>query len=137
MRIVLDTNILVAAVRSRTGASFRLVSMIPTARFRVALSLPLYYEYLDVLHRNDVRPVGLNDREITDFIDNILTHAETREIHFLWRHSLRDKKDDMVLELAVASQADYIVTFNIGDFANIELFGIEAIVPGEFLKRLD
>lgn len=82
----------------------------------------------------DVRPAGLTDTEIVDFVDNILTHSETRDIHFLWRQTLRDKKDDMVLEIAVAGQAEHTVTFNIKDFDNIELFGIEAITPSNFLE---
>lgn len=137
MRVVFDTNVLVAALRSRAGASFALISMIRSELFAPALSLPLYLEYVDVLHRADIKPDNVTDPEITDFIDNILIHSETRDIHFLWRQSLPDPKDDMVLELAVAAQAEYIVTFNVRDFVTIELFGIEAISPSEFLKRLD
>lgn len=136
MKIVFDTNVLVAALRSGSGASFALMSMIPTRQFTPALSLPLYLEYVDVLHRPDVRPVNSTNDEITDFIDNILVNSETRDIHFLWRQSLPDPKDDMVLEVAVAAQAEYIVTFNVRDFVNIELFGAEAVTPAEFLERL-
>ncbi len=137
MRVVLDTNILVAAVRSRSGASYRLISLLGSNQFELALSPPLYMEYRDVLGRSGVRPQGTTDQDIQDFVEHVLTHAEVRNVHFLWRHLLRDRKDEMVLELAVAAQADYIVTFNIRDFANIELFGIEAITPAEFLAKLE
>jgi putative PIN family toxin of toxin-antitoxin system len=134
MRVVFDTNVLVAALRSKTGAAFELVSMIPSPKFELALSLPLYMEYRDVLLRPNVKPIGVSDSDIEDFIDNILTNAKTRNIHYLWRHSLRDENDEMLLEIAVASQAEYIVTFNVRDFANIEFFGIECIRPGNFLN---
>ena len=133
LRVIFDTNVLVAALRSKYGASFQLLSMLPSAKFELALSLPLYMEYLDVLLRPTVKPVGVADADILDFIDEIIQHAQTQNIYFLWRPWLKDKKDDMILELAIASQADYIVTFNLKDFANIEHFGIEAITPKDFL----
>lgn len=136
MRIVLDTNVLVTAARSRIGASYKLISMLPSSKFELTLSLPLYMEYLDVLLRSNVKPEGVTDADVVDFVDNILVHSQTKNIYYLWRHSLMDRKDDMILELAVASQAEYIVTFNIKDFTNIELFGIEAIKPGDFLNLL-
>lgn len=136
MKVVLDTNVLVAALRSRQGASFALVSMIPSQLFTPAFSLPLYLECVAVLHRPIVRPAGMTDDEIKDFIDHILINSETKDIHFLWRQSLPDPKDDMVLELAVAAQAEYIITFNIRDFANIELLGVDAVTPAEFLEKL-
>ncbi len=67
-------------------------------------------------------------------IEKITESALYQDVSFLWRPWLKDKKDDMVLELAIASQSDFIVTFNIKDFQNIELFGIEAITPSDFLK---
>lgn len=137
MIIVIDTNVVVAALKSRTGASYKLVSKIPSAQFQAALSNSLYSEYRDVIFRPVIRPVGATDDNLTDFLDQILDHADTRNINYLWRPFLRDPKDDMLLEIAVASQAEYIVTYNIRDFDRIELFGIEAIRPGEFLKILE
>lgn len=133
LRVVFDTNILAAALRSKNGASFALISMLPSPKFKLALSLPLYMEYRDVLLRPEVKPAEISDAEILDFIDEILLNAMTKNIYFLWRPWLKDEKDDMILELAIASQADYIVTFNVKDFQNIELFGIEAITPKDFL----
>src|ERR1043166_5896579 len=115
LRVVFDTNVLAAALRSRSGASFQLVSLLSSAKFELALSLPLYMEYLDVLQRPSVKPTGVSDADILDFIDEILLKARTQNIYFLWRPWLRDEKDAMILELAVASQADYIVTFNVRD----------------------
>ncbi len=136
MRIVIETNVVVSALRSRTGAAFTLVSMIPSYRFITALSNPLYHEYLDVVFRPDVRPPNAADSDLLNFIDHILDHSETQRISYLWRPFLRDPNDDMLLELAVAAQAEFIVTYNVKDFVNIELFGIEAILPGDFLNVL-
>ncbi len=134
MRVVLDTNVLVAAARSQKGASFQIVSSLPLAKFGLAISLPLYMEYLDVLLRPEIKPVGLANSDVLDFVDEIVKHALTQDIYFLWRPWLKDEKDDMILELAIASQCSHIVTFNLKDFRNIELFGIEAIKPFHFLE---
>jgi len=134
LRVIIDTNVLVAALRSKSGASFQLVSLLFANKFKIAVSLPLYMEYLDVLLRPAVRPAGVSDADILDFVDEILLQAQTHNIYFLWRPWLKDEKDDMILELAIAAQADYIVTFNLKDFRSIELFGIEAIAPKDFLN---
>ncbi len=134
LRVVFDTNVLAAALRSKSGASYQLVSLLFANKFKIALSLPLYMEYLDVLLRPTVKPAGVSDTDILDFVDEILKQAQTQNIYFLWRPWLKDEKDDMILELAIASQANYIVTFNLKDFRSIELFGIEAITPKDFLN---
>jgi len=134
LRVVFDTNVLAAALRSKSGASFQLISLLFANKFKIAISLPLYMEYLDVLLPPTVKPAGVSDADILDFVDEILQQAQTQNIYFLWRPWLKDEKDDMILELAIASQADYIVTFNLKDFRNIELFGIETITPKNFLN---
>ena len=134
LRVVFDTNVLAAALRSKSGASYQLISLLFANKFKIAVSLPLYMEYLDVLLHPTVKPAGISDADILDFVDEILLQAQTQNIYFLWRPWLNDEKDDMILELAIASQADYIVTFNLKDFRNIEFFGIEAITPKDFLN---
>ena len=96
--------------------------------------MSLYMEYLDVLLRPTVKPAAVSDADILDFVDEILQQAQRQNIYFLWRPWLKDEKDDMILELAIASHEDYIVTFNLKDFRSIELFGIEAITPKDFLN---
>lgn len=137
MRVVFDTNVLVAAIRSNSGASFKLVSMLPDIRFTPAVSLTLYLEYLDILLRPENILAGKTSDNARSFIRRFLYFSHRQDIHFLWRPSLKDPNDDFVLELAIASQSEYILTFNRSDFANIELFGIEAITPGEFLSHLN
>lgn len=134
MRVVFDTNVLVSAARSRRGASYELISSLPSPKFKLVISLPLYFEYLDVLMRSDVRPPNLSDLEIMDVVNEIAASSYYHDIYFLWRPWLKDRKEDMILELAIASQADYLVTFNLKDFGGIELFGTKAVLPADFLK---
>lgn len=137
MRVVIDTNVLVAAMRSKTGASKRLISLLPSDSFEPAMSVALYLEYLDVMTREENIPPGVTDNEMVQFVREILSYSHKQGIYFRWRPTLKDADDDFVLELAIASQSEYIITFNEKDFRNIELFGIEAILPSSFLKRLD
>lgn len=137
MRVVIDTNILVAATRSRTGASRKLLALLPSDKFQPAMSVTLYLEYLDVMTREENIPVGLTDKDMIGFVREILSYSHKQGIYFTWRPSLKDADDDFVLELAIASQSEYIITFNEKDFRNIELFGIEVISPSSFLKYLN
>ena len=132
-QIVVDTNVLLSAVRSQFGASFRLLSLIEDSRFQTNLSVALALEYEDVLKRPALNP-NLTVQEVDDILDFLCQNASLREIFYLWRPTLRDPKDDFVLELAVESNCDYIVTFNTKDFAEAEKFGIKAVKPNEFLR---
>lgn len=136
MRVVLDTNILVAAIRSNRGASYKLLSLIPDTRFRVAISLPLYMEYLDVLGRSEHLSHKLTNKQKISAVRYLLSEAHLQEIYFQWRPFLTDADDDMVLELAVAAQAKYIVTFNLKDFRGVDTFGITAVSPKAFLQTI-
>ena len=135
MRIVLDTNILVAASRSRRGASYYLLKLIPDARFEFCLSMPLYLEYLDVLTRPE-HSIGLTEQQIYSTVRYLTGQAHLQEIYFHWRPFLPDINDDMVLELAVAARAKRIITFNLKHFRGINVFGIEAVSPRDFLIEI-
>jgi putative PIN family toxin of toxin-antitoxin system len=134
-RIVVDTNVLVAALKSRRGASFRLVTLIGRGRFEICVSVPLVLEYESAAKRVS-RSVGLRHSDVDDILNYLCSVAERRRIHFLWRPFLQDPNDDMLLELAVESESDYIVTFNVRDFAGIKQFGVAPIRPGDFLKKI-
>ena len=133
LRVVFDTNVLAAALRSKRGASFQLLSMLPSPKFQLAVSVPLYLEYLDVLMRPEVKPGEISNADVLGFVRKTLDYSHKQSICFGWRPWLKDPNDDMILELAIASQSSYIVTFNLKDFTKIELFGIEAITPSNFL----
>jgi putative PIN family toxin of toxin-antitoxin system len=134
-RVVLDTNVLVAALRSPRGASFRVLSLVGTSRFEVSVSVALVLEYEDVLLRQR-SDIGLTEESIGDILDYVCSVAGRQEIFFLWRPCLRDPKDDMVLELAVAAGCDAVVTFNRADFRGIERFGVRILTPRELLVEI-
>ena len=133
--VVLDTNVLIAALRSSQGASYRLLSLIGTGAFELSVSVPLVFEYEDVAKRH-AAAVGLTAAEVDDVLDYLCSVAQHHRIYFLWRPVLRDPRDDMVLELAVEAACDFIITHNTRDFAGAERFGIQVITPGAFLRRL-
>lgn len=134
-RVVLDTNVVVAALRSRRGASYQLLSLLGEDRFEIAVSVPLVLEYEDVLTRSPGE--GLYSRqEIADLLDFLCQVAHRQRIFFLWRPCLPDPKDDMVLELAVAAGCEAIVTFNGRDFVGAERLGLRIDKPGDFLRSL-
>ena len=133
--VILDTNVLVSAVRSRRGASYRLLSLVGTSRFEISLSVPLVLEYEEALLRQ-VPTSALTQRDVRDLVDYLCSVGHAQEIFFLWRPRLRDPKDDLVLELAVAAGCDAIVTFNQRDFAGAGSFGIQILRPGELLAKI-
>lgn len=136
MRVVLDTSVLVAAARSRSGASFALVNAVPSPRFQICLSVPLYAEWQDVLSRPEHLPPGRNAAEALAAVRALAAYAHLQDIYFLWRPFLRDPDDDMVFELAVAAGCRYVVTHDTRDFAGSGSLGVQAILPGEFLRLL-
>lgn len=137
MRVVVDTNVLVAALRSNLGASFAFVSQLPSSKFQTVVTVPLYTEYQDVLTRPE-NMTGASSREaILGFLRYFAQISHRQEVFFLWRPWLKDPKDDMVLEAAVASQSHFIITFNQKDFSNINRFGIQITTPKEFLRIIE
>lgn len=135
-RVVLDTNVLGAALRSDAGASYRVVQLIGTGRFDVCVSVPLVCEYEAVLKRG-----GLHKRygrgDIDALIDFVVSVAHQQRVFYLWRPFLRDPKDDMVLELAVAARSPYIVTFNTEGFGPATQFGITIVKPAQLLHLIN
>lgn len=131
--IVIDTNVLVAALRSREGASFKLVMALTAGAYRPCLSVPLFIEYESVLKRSELVS-SLSSNDIDSFLDYFLSQSSIHEVFFLWRPFLKDPKDDLVLEAAVASQSQYLVTFNLRDFVDVDkFFGIRVVTPQQFL----
>jgi len=136
MRVVFDTNVLVAAVRSRRGASYALVNSIPSAEFDICLSVGLYAEWSEVLARPENLPPGRTSAEAAEFVRYLASQAHLQEIHFLWRPMLADADDDLVVELAFAAGCQHIITHNVADFRGTEQLGIAAITPREFLSLI-
>lgn len=132
---MLDTSVLVAAVRSRRGASFELIARLGTGAFDVAVSVSLVLEYESVLFRH-LTASSLNENDVRVLIDYICDIAVRQKIFFLWRPHLRDPGDDLILELAVAAGCDAIVTHNVRDFAGAEKHRVRIVTPKQFLQEL-
>ena len=131
-RVVLDTNIIIAAFRSRRGWSYRLLEVLDAGKFEICLSVPVMLEYEEVSKR-------LADRNAlpADHIDNVLNRlseiAHRTKVHFRWSTHLPDPDDDMILEAAVAGGCQYIVTFNVRHFRAASEFGLRVRTPRQFL----
>jgi putative PIN family toxin of toxin-antitoxin system len=132
-QIVADSNVFVTALRSQFGASYKLFSLIDKDIYKLNMSVPLALEYEAVAKRM-IGEISLNEEEIDNILDYIISNSNRWEIFYLWRPQLKDPGDDMVLELAVTASCNYIITYNVNDFKGIENFGIQAITPKEFLK---
>ncbi len=132
-QIVLDTNIVYSALRSKQEASYLLLSLLGSNAFEINLSVPLIIEYEDVLKRKQ-EPLTFSDDQIDQFLDYLCKIGNLHEVFFLWRPILKDPEDDMILELAVRANCKYIVTYNKQDFTGVEKFGLQLVPAKEFLQ---
>lgn len=135
LRVVIDTNVFVSALRSRRGASFRLLSLLGDERFTVCISVPLVLEYEEVTGRQ-AQELGVDKQDIDDILDYVCSVADRRKIFYLWRPYLRDPRDDLVLEVAVEAGCHFIITYNERHFAGIKQFDLETLTPKQFLQRI-
>ena len=138
MRLVLDTNVLVAALRSDQGASRKLLLAALDRRIRIVASVPLILEYEAVLTRPaHLAATGLSIQETNTVLDALVAVAEPIRLRFLWRPRLKYPADEMVLETAVNGGADRLVTFNLRHFKpTAKEFGILAVTPPEAWKEV-
>jgi putative PIN family toxin of toxin-antitoxin system len=136
MKIVLDTNVLVAALRSRRGAARWILERVLRGELPAIVSVALMLEYEAVLTRPEqLQAFNLTDEKVCRLLDGLCSVAEQTETVNLWRPLLRDANDEMVLEAAAHGGADVIVTFNVKDFVGCERVGVKAMTPGELLSR--
>jgi predicted nucleic acid-binding protein len=141
MRLVLDTAAMVAAIRSDRGASRWLLRSALERRRGLTLlvSVPLLIEYEAVMTRAEhLKAAGISVPDVEALLDAVAAVAEPVRLAYLWRPTLPDADDDMVLETAVNGRADWIITFNLRDFGPAaEQFGIAVLSLGEATKRLE
>jgi len=135
---VLDTDVLVAALRSDRGASRQILLSALDKRFELLLSVPLVLEYEGVLTRPEhLAACGLSSPEVERVLDDLISIATPVNLDFRWRPMLRDPDDDMVLETAANGNADAIVTFNQQDFVEASrTFGCLIILPAVALRQI-
>jgi putative PIN family toxin of toxin-antitoxin system len=138
MRLVLDTDVVVAALRSDQGASRQLLLAALDRRIVMLASVPLFLEYEAVLTRPEQRAItGLSMEETNEILYALAAVAERVTFRFLWRPQLKDPADEMVLSTAVNGRADHLATFNVRHFRiPASSFGIRATKPGEILQVL-
>jgi putative PIN family toxin of toxin-antitoxin system len=138
VRIVLDTSVLVAALRSRLGAVNAILRLIAQRQIVLLATPPLFLEYEDVLKRPEHRLVHrLSSEEVDDLLRELAALVEPVELHFRWRPQVHDSNDEMVLEAAINGDADALVTYNTADFsAACARFGVPVLTPADFLKRM-
>lgn len=138
MRLVLDTDVIIAALRSPGGASSALLLAADDGQVQLLATVPLFVEYEAVARRAEhVLAAGLAMADITIFLNRLVELVEPVEPWFLWRPQLRDPADEIVLEAAVNGRADALVTFNIRHFQPAaERFAVPVLRPGETLERM-
>ena len=132
VRAILDTNVIVSAMRSDRGTAFKVLSLVGTGRFEIIVSVALVLEYEAAL----ARWTSVSAEEISGLLDYLCSVADRQKIFYLWRPYLRDPMDDHVLEVAVASRSEVIVTFNKRDFVGCERFGLRVVEPRELLTEI-
>ena len=138
MRIVLDTSVLVAALRSRRGASNELLRRVAQSSLRPLVSTALFLEYEDVISRAEQRlATGMSEQDIESFLAALASACDPVEVHFRWRPQLSDPSDELVLEAAVNGMADALVTHNVRDFqVAAERFDLRVLTPQQSLKEM-
>jgi putative PIN family toxin of toxin-antitoxin system len=134
-RIVIDTSVFVAALRSRRGASWRLLEMAGDARWQMHMSVALALEY-EAVGKREAGKLGLSETVVDDIVDMLCKTSRHHAIHFRLRPELADPDDEFVLELAFIARCDFIVTHNVRHLRAAEDFGIGVVTPGQFLRTI-
>jgi putative PIN family toxin of toxin-antitoxin system len=136
IQVVLDTSVLVAAVRSSQGASFRILQRVGDPRWKLNLSPALLFEYEEIAAIH-AKKFWREPEHLGDLLDFLIANSNRPMISYSWRPILRDADDDMVVELAIAAQAEFIVTHNVRDFDGAARFGVGVLTPAGFLRKLE
>jgi putative PIN family toxin of toxin-antitoxin system len=138
--VVFDTNVIIASLRSRRGASFQLLKWVIEGdpRLQILLSVPLFLEYEAVLKREEQLAANhLQVQDIDTILDMLAARAKKIKIPFLWRPQLKDPKDEMVLEVAANGQGEAIITFNRKDFLPAtKRFNFQILSPSAFYAQI-
>lgn len=139
MKIVVDTSVLYQAMYSSLGASHAIFRMIRNGELKLALSIPVFEEYCDILLRNEsLDKFELDKKDIQGVLDFIALVGIKTDIRFLLRPNLRDGNDNIFMELAFASDSKFVITRNIRDFTfktELKLDEIQIVTPGEFMDK--
>ena len=132
-RVVLDANVIVAALRSQVGASHRLLLTLGHPRWRSVVTPALMYQYEDVARRPGHAP-GLSPQDISAILDLLYQRSDRQFVYFRWRPLSPDPGDDLILEAALAGRCDAVVSFNERHLRVARDFGIEVLKPADLLR---
>ena len=138
MKVVIDTSVWISALITKESSARDVLRLVLEDKVYPQMSEALFYEYEDVMKRKKIQsltPLTLEEQNTLFYA--YLSSAKWNEIYYMWRPNLKDENDNFVVELAVASGAEYIITYNIKDFKNAELvFKHKVITPEQFIKDL-
>jgi putative PIN family toxin of toxin-antitoxin system len=138
MRLVLDTAVMVAAIRSRNGASNKILRSCFEGHVQMLVSVPLMMEYEAVMSREEhLRASGLAQADIVALLDDVATVLVPVRLAFHWRPNLSDPDDDMVAETSANGGAEVLVTFNVRDFRQGVNFAFEVLTPAATVKKME
>jgi putative PIN family toxin of toxin-antitoxin system len=138
MIVVIDTNVLLQALKSKNGASHYILRLIREQKVTIALSLQVFKEYEDVLKRPEIlKIIGLSFSDIEKVLRFISYIAKPFTTYYLFRPNLKDEKDNIFVELSLVSNAQYVITNNIKDFtqnSDLKFDDLKIITPADFVK---
>jgi putative PIN family toxin of toxin-antitoxin system len=132
MEVILDTNVILAAARSRRGAAAAVLSMVATGRFHLNLSVALALEYEEVLKRESEKLL-MTQQEIEDLVAFLCANSTRREVHGSGFPLLNDPDDEFLARLAFAGACDHLITHNVRHLGELTAQGISVVTPREFL----
>ena len=135
MRAVMDTNVLVAALRSRGGASYELLRLLREGKWALVLSNTVLGEYHEVLHR-EAGALKLTDAEADAYLDVLCALAEQPALTSEWQPAAADPDDEPLVQLAREAGVRYLVTHNVRDVRGAAQFGVQVLRPAQFLELL-
>ena len=138
MKIVIDTSVWICALITKNSKARELLRLIFQAKLHPQMSEALFREYEDVMKRKKIQnltPLSLPEQN--ELFEAYLWACKWNEIYYTWRPNLKDENDNFVVELAVASGAEAIITYNVKDFKSVELiFKHKITTPEDFIKEM-
>ena len=137
INVVVDTSILISALIGSKGPSREILRKCLMGIYNPLISNALFTEYEDVSNRERIiKLCSISHEERRALLNAYYSQCHWVSIHYLWRPNIKDEGDNFLIELAVAGNAQYIITNNINDFKNPQLkFSTIKIVTPEQLLR--
>ena len=136
MKVVIDTSVWISALITKDSSARELLRLAFYKKIFPQMSEALFHEFEMVMKREKIQeltPLGITEQ--TALFNAFLSTCRWNEIYYMWRPNLSDEDDNFIIELAVASGAEAIITYNLKDFTNAELsFSHTITTPENFIK---